>query len=130
MSASSEVVLDVRTAAEAFADATNQNTSNSSPSPATMVEVPLPLPPISDSSDKNTFHALADDSTTNTLKSTANDGNDDDDLDFVFNEIGEFNVYQLCKYGLMLLPIALSAIYAIGFIVTGSTLDYRCVCEF
>lgn len=52
---------------------------------------------------------------------------DSDDLDFVFNEIGEWNIYQLWKYALIFFPIALSAAYAISFVATGSTLDYRLV---
>lgn len=52
---------------------------------------------------------------------------DSDDLDFVFNEIGEWNIYQLWKYALIFFPIALSAAYAISFVATGTTLDYRLV---
>lgn len=63
---------------------------------------------------------------------TANDSlkeaapvDDGDDLDFVLQEIGEFSVSQLLKYILICIPIALSAMYAIGFVVTGTTLEYR-----
>lgn len=58
-------------------------------------------------------------------KNVETDVNDDDALDAVLAEIGEFSVYQLVKYVLIVLPIALSAVYAISFIVTGVTLDYR-----
>lgn len=51
----------------------------------------------------------------------------DNDLDYVFNEIGECGAQQMWKYVLIFVPIALSAIYAISFVVTGSSLDYRYV---
>lgn len=54
----------------------------------------------------------------------------EDDLDYVFNEIGECSMHQMWKYVFIFLPIALSAIYAISFVVTGSSLDYRCVIVF
>lgn len=52
---------------------------------------------------------------------------DGEHLDYVFEEIGEFSVSQIRKYILICIPIALSAIYAIGFVVTGSSLEYRYV---
>lgn len=50
---------------------------------------------------------------------------DGDDLDLVFKEVGEFNPYQIWKFVLLFIPIVLSAVYAINFIVTASNLDYR-----
>lgn len=52
---------------------------------------------------------------------------DGDDLDLVFKEVGEFNPYQIWKFVLLFIPIVLSAVYAINFIVTASNLDYRWV---
>lgn len=48
-----------------------------------------------------------------------------DDLDLIFQEIGEFNPYQIWKFVLLFVPIVLSAVYAINFIMTASNLDYR-----
>lgn len=67
----------------------------------------------STANDKFANEAIADDS--------------DNDLDYVLSEIGECGMQQMWKYVLIFVPIALSAIYAISFIVTGSSLDYRYV---
>lgn len=47
------------------------------------------------------------------------------DLDYVLNDVGEFGKYQIVHFILMILPIVLSATYAVEFIVTSSTDDYR-----
>lgn len=65
--------------------------------------------------------------TANDSLKEASSNDDGDDLDFVLQEIGEFSVAQLWKYILICIPIALSAMYAIGFVVTGTSLDYRYV---
>lgn len=49
------------------------------------------------------------------------------DLDYVLNDVGEFGKYQIGHFILMILPIVLSATFAVEFIVTGSTDDYRLV---
>lgn len=51
----------------------------------------------------------------------------EDDLDAVLTEIGEFSLPQMWKYVWIFIPIALSASYAIGYVVSGSNLEYRCV---
>lgn len=48
-----------------------------------------------------------------------------DDLDYVLNEVGEFRMHQIFHFILMMLPIILSSTYAVEFIVTSSTPDYR-----
>lgn len=47
------------------------------------------------------------------------------DLDYVLSDVGEFGRYQIVHFILMILPIVLSATYAVDFIVTSSTDDYR-----
>lgn len=47
------------------------------------------------------------------------------DLDYVLSDVGEFGKYQIFQCILMILPIILSATYAVEFIVTSSTDDYR-----
>lgn len=49
------------------------------------------------------------------------------DLDYVLNDVGEFGPNQIGHFILMILPIVLSATYAVEFIVTASTDDYRLV---
>lgn len=53
-----------------------------------------------------------------------------DDLDYVLSDVGEFGKYQIGHFILMILPIVLSATYAVEFIVTASTDDYRQVFSF
>ncbi|XP_055315112.1 organic cation transporter protein-like [Sitodiplosis mosellana] len=48
------------------------------------------------------------------------------DLDYVLSDVGEFGIYQIGQCIAMVLPIILSATYAVEFIVTSSTDDYRC----
>lgn len=47
------------------------------------------------------------------------------DLDLVLQDVGEFGKYQILQCILMILPIIYSATYAVEFIVTSSTDDYR-----
>lgn len=47
------------------------------------------------------------------------------DLDYILSEIGDFGYYQLWKYIWISLPIALSATFAVTFVVTATNLDYR-----
>lgn len=47
------------------------------------------------------------------------------DLDYVLIDVGEFGKYQILHFILMVLPIVLSATYAVEFIVSSSTDDYR-----
>lgn len=46
-------------------------------------------------------------------------------LDYVLNEIGDFSGQQIWKFLWIGLPIALSATFAITFVVTATNLDYR-----
>lgn len=48
-----------------------------------------------------------------------------DDLDSVLAEVGEFGKYQIFHFFLLSIMIILSAICAVDYIVTSSTLDYR-----
>lgn len=57
--------------------------------------------------------------------SPENDENKKDGIDFVLEDVGEFGKYQIGHIILMILPIVLSATYAVEFIVTSSTDDYR-----
>lgn len=50
-----------------------------------------------------------------------------DDLDIVLAEVGEFGKWQIFHFFLLTIPIILSAIYTVDYIVTTSTLDYRFV---
>lgn len=50
---------------------------------------------------------------------------DDDSLDKIFNEIGEFKIYQVVLIILLALPCMLSAGYTYEFILASATLDYR-----
>lgn len=50
---------------------------------------------------------------------------DADDIDYVLENAGEFGKYQIVHFILMILPIVLSAAFAVEFIVTSSTDDYR-----
>lgn len=50
---------------------------------------------------------------------------EEDKLDRVLIEIGEFELPQLWKYFLICIPISLSALYSTSFIVTASNIDYR-----
>lgn len=55
----------------------------------------------------------------------ADDADPSNDLDYVLSDVGEFGKYQIGQCILMILPIILSATYAVEFIVTSSTDDYR-----
>lgn len=48
-----------------------------------------------------------------------------DDLDYVFNEVGEFRPRQILHFILIALPIIMASTNAVEFIVTSSTTDYR-----
>lgn len=50
---------------------------------------------------------------------------DVDKIDFVLKEAGEFGKFQIAHYLLMVMPIVLSASYAVDFIVSSSIDDYR-----
>lgn len=56
---------------------------------------------------------------------TTNEDELEHDLDYVLSDVGEFGKYQIGHCILMVLPIILSATYAVEFIVTSSTDDYR-----
>lgn len=48
-----------------------------------------------------------------------------DDLDTVLAEVGEFGKHQIFHFFLLSILIILSAVFAVDYIVTSSTLDYR-----
>lgn len=47
------------------------------------------------------------------------------DLDYVLTEVGEFRKYQIFHFILMSLPIILSIAFAMEFVVTSSSANYR-----
>lgn len=60
----------------------------------------------------------------------ADEADSQNDLDYVLSDVGEFGKYQIFQWILMILPIVLSATYAVEFIVTSATDDYRQVHTF
>lgn len=50
---------------------------------------------------------------------------DDNTLDFIFNEIGEFSVFQIITYALICIPNAISATYVVSYMFTANPLHYR-----
>lgn len=52
-------------------------------------------------------------------------GEDVDKIDLVLQEAGEFGKFQIVHFLLMVVPIVLSASYAVDFIVSSSIDDYR-----
>lgn len=50
-----------------------------------------------------------------------------DDIDYVLDNVGEFGKHQIIHFLLMILPIVLASTYAVEFIVTSSTVEYRCI---
>lgn len=53
------------------------------------------------------------------------DVKDDDSLDKVFVEVGEFKIYQIFLILLICIPSVLSAVFQVHFIFVTATLDYR-----
>lgn len=52
---------------------------------------------------------------------------DDNTLDFIFNEIGEFSWFQIITYVLICIPNAITAPYIVGYMFTANPLEYRWV---
>ncbi|XP_052891995.1 organic cation transporter protein-like [Anopheles moucheti] len=52
---------------------------------------------------------------------------DDVDLDEVLHEIGQFGLFQIKQYGLMVLPIMFNALFTLSYIFTAGNLEYRCL---
>lgn len=50
---------------------------------------------------------------------------DKNDLDSVLHEVGEFGKHQIFQFFLIALPIIFASVYAVEYIVTSSTIDYR-----
>lgn len=46
-------------------------------------------------------------------------------IDFLFTEIGEFSLYQVITYALICIPNAVTATFVVGYIFTANALDYR-----
>lgn len=55
------------------------------------------------------------------------DDNNDNDLDVVFTEIGEFGVFQVFTFVLICIPNMMFATYVVNYIFATNTLDYRSV---
>lgn len=53
---------------------------------------------------------------------------DDVDLDGVLQEIGQFGLFQMKQYGLMVLPIIFNALFTLSYIFTAGNLEYRLAC--
>lgn len=49
----------------------------------------------------------------------------DKHLDAILEEIGQFGKFQKINYLLIMIPLALSAAYKIGYIFTAGDLNYR-----
>lgn len=50
---------------------------------------------------------------------------DDSSMDSILTEVGEFGFYQVAIYLLFAIPNILSAGYAVIYMITANTLDYR-----
>lgn len=66
---------------------------------------------------------MTDEKASNSDKSGKSDENDN--LDYVLSDVGEFGKHQIMHFFLMVLPIVLASTYAVEFIVMSSTDDYR-----
>lgn len=51
----------------------------------------------------------------------------DSSFDVILNEVGQFGVYQVVTYLLICIPNILSATYAVNYMFSANTLDYRWV---
>lgn len=49
----------------------------------------------------------------------------DSSFDVILNEVGQFGVYQVVTYLLICIPNILSATYAVNYMFSANTLDYR-----
>lgn len=49
----------------------------------------------------------------------------DFDLDRILVELGQFGKFQIINYMLLCIPVALSAIYGLGYVFTAQDLEYR-----
>lgn len=59
------------------------------------------------------------------MQSEQSDSVIDDELDYVIEEAGQFSKYQIGHLVLMVLPIALSGLFGVNYIVTSATDEYR-----
>lgn len=50
---------------------------------------------------------------------------DDTNLETILTEVGEFGVFQITTYLLFCIPTILSASYAVNYMISANTLDYR-----
>lgn len=50
---------------------------------------------------------------------------DDSNLDIIFAEVGEFGIFQVIAYTLICIPTILTSTYAVNYIFSSNTLDYR-----
>ncbi|XP_058126789.1 organic cation transporter protein-like [Anopheles ziemanni] len=49
------------------------------------------------------------------------------DLDGLLHEIGQFGLFQVRQYGLMILPIIFNAFFTLSYVFTAGNLNYRCL---
>ncbi|KFB47856.1 AGAP012383-PA-like protein [Anopheles sinensis] len=49
------------------------------------------------------------------------------DLDRLLHEIGQFGLFQVRQYGLMILPIIFNAFFTLSYVFTAGNLNYRCL---
>lgn len=59
------------------------------------------------------------------IEAKKTDNIDEDELDFVIAQVGQFGKHQIGHLILITLPIILSAVFCVNFIVTSATDDYR-----
>lgn len=53
------------------------------------------------------------------------DTNDDTNLDTILAEVGEFGKFQVITYLLFCIPNIIAATYAVNYMISANTLDYR-----
>lgn len=50
---------------------------------------------------------------------------DNNNLDAILTEVGEFGLYQVVTYILICIPNILSATYVVNYMISANTLNYR-----
>lgn len=53
------------------------------------------------------------------------DSSEDANLDTILTEVGEFGIFQVITYLLFCIPNIISAAYAVNYMISANTLDYR-----
>lgn len=62
-----------------------------------------------------------------TTSTSLNMSADDTNLETILKEVGEFGIFQITTYFLFSIPTILSAAYAVNYMISANTLDYRWV---